>query len=87
MTKKFDWIKRGLMGSSTMPLGTAGQNYGLFNNHGGEGHVHGPNCNHGHDHGHSHAHDHGHVHGPGCNHGHADEEEDEGHVHGPNCNH
>lgn len=29
------------------------------------GHVHGPDCNHGHDHDHG---DHGHVHGPDCNH-------------------
>ena len=38
--------------------------------HGEAGHVHGPNCNHGHDHGHSHAAPAPHVHGPGCNHGH-----------------
>lgn len=91
MTKKFDWIKRGLMGSSTMPPGSGGTpDYGLFGQQGG--HVHGPNCNHGHDHSHDHAHDaHGHVHGPGCNHGHDDEEETEGatdgHIHGPDCNH
>lgn len=37
--------------------------------HGAEGgHVHGPNCNHGHDHAPAAAH----VHGPGCNHGHDD---------------
>lgn len=35
--------------------------------HGGEGHVHGPDCNHDHDHDHDHD---GHVHGPHCNHGH-----------------
>jgi uncharacterized protein YchJ len=35
---------------------------------GGEGHVHGPDCNHDHDH--DHDHDDGHVHGPHCNHGH-----------------
>lgn len=91
MTKKLDWIKRGLMGSSTMPLGSAGTtpDYGLFGQQGG--HVHGPNCNHGHDHAHDHAHDHsghhGHVHGPGCSHSHDEEEESEDHVHGPNCNH
>lgn len=87
MTKKFDWIKRGLMGSSTMPAGsvrgTDGQNYGLFGLNNG-GHVHGPACNHGHDH--DHGDHHGHVHGPGCNHDH-DDEEDEGHVHGPDCKH
>lgn len=71
MTKKFDWIKRSLMGSSTMPPGTAMQSYGLFNTRGGEGHVHGPHCNHGHDHSHDHGdggEDAGHVHGPGCKH-------------------
>ncbi len=34
---------------------------------GAQGHVHGPDCDHGHDHGHE---QHGHVHGPDCNHGH-----------------
>lgn len=38
--------------------------------HGHDGHVHGPGCNHDHhDHDHGHAHSHaGHVHGPGCKH-------------------
>lgn len=70
MSKKFSNLKNGLMGSSTMPLGTASQNYGLF----GLGHVHGPGCNHGHDHVHGpdcdHDHDdHGHVHDENCKHG------------------
>ncbi|WP_306818160.1 heavy metal translocating P-type ATPase [Archangium lipolyticum] len=52
------------------------------------GHVHGPDCKHGH------AHEHGekHVHGPGCKHDHAHEkqhahEHGEKHVHGPGCKH
>ena len=72
MSKKFSFLKNGLMGSSTMPLGTAGQNYGLF----GLGHVHGPGCSHGHAH--HDGHDHDHVHGPDCDHG---------HVHDENCKH
>lgn len=36
----------------------------MTNMTGGEGHVHGPDCDHEHDH------EHGHVHGPHCNHGH-----------------
>jgi hypothetical protein len=71
-TKKFDWIKNSLLGSSTMPLGSAGTSGPLPGLDGG--HVHGPNCNHDHDH--HHHHDHGHVHGPGCNHGHDDEDEE-----------
>lgn len=35
----------------------------------GEGHVHGPDCDHGHDSAETHG-DHGHVHGPGCSHDH-----------------
>lgn len=78
MSKKFDWIKNSLMGSSTLPQGTAGSTLPGLGGHASMGHVHGPHCNHGHDHGHDHSHDHahGHVHGPGCNHGHDEDEED-----------
>ena len=57
MSKTFNFIKKSLMGSSTLPLGNAPSG----------GHVHGPHCNHGHDHSHDH------VHGPDCNHGHGRE--------------
>ena len=65
MSKKTDWIKKSLMGSSTMPLGTGGA--GGFMPH---FHVHGPGC--GHDH-HDHGDEEGHVHGPGCGHDHGEE--------------
>ncbi len=66
--KKFSFLRSGLMGSSTMPLGTAGIS--------GHAHVHGDHCHH--DHGHVHdencKHDHGdshaHVHDENCKHGH-----------------
>jgi hypothetical protein len=60
MSNKLDWIKKSLLGSSTI---LPGQHLG---------HIHGPHCNHGHDHAHDHT---GHVHGPGCNHGHDDDED------------
>ncbi|MGE3317899.1 MAG: peptide deformylase [Candidatus Berkiella sp.] len=41
------------------------------------GHVHGPQCNHGHHHDHTHEH----VHGPDCDHEHHE------HVHGEHCQH
>ena len=63
MSKKTDWIKKSLLGSSTMPVGTGGG--GLFTPH---FHVHGPGC--GHDHGDD---EEGHVHGPGCGHDHGEE--------------
>lgn len=66
MSKKFNFIKSSLMGSSTIMGGILGSNLG-------GGHVHGPHCNHGHDHSHDH-HDHGHVHGSDCNHGHVHDE-------------
>jgi hypothetical protein len=68
MPKKFDWMKRGLMGSTTLPLGTAGASLLSMP------HVHaadGSCC--GHDHSHDnddHGHHHGHQHGPDCNHDH-----------------
>lgn len=63
--KKFNFLKSGLMGSSTMPLGTAGQNYGLFAPSHAHHHHHadGSCCDH--DHGHDHAE---HVHDENCNH-------------------
>ena len=72
MTKKMSFIKKMLMGSTTLPSSIGG------------GHVHGPHCNHDHDedhvHGpgcnHDHDHDEGHVHGPHCNHDH-DHDDDE----------
>ncbi len=64
MSKKTDWIKRSLLSSSTMPIGT-----GIAG-----GHVHGPHCNHGHDHSHEEKGE-KHVHGPHCNH-HDDDEDD-----------
>lgn len=72
MSKTFNFIKKSLMGSSTLKLGNTPSG----------GHVHGPHCNHGHGHDHSHDHVHGpdcnhdhghgheHVHGPDCNHDH-----------------
>lgn len=69
--KKFNFLKSGLMGSSTMPLGTAGL-YGLPQ--AGHAHVHGEHCNHGHVHDENCSHDHedahGHVHDEHCKHGH-----------------
>lgn len=79
MSKKNNWIKRALLGSSTLPPGSGGGTpYMMGSAHGG--HVHGPHCNHDHDH----DHDHDHVHGPDCGHDHS---HDHGHVHGPGCGH
>jgi len=72
MTKKNDWIKKSLLGSSTLPVGTGGSPLFTMHSH-SHHHVHGPDCNHGHDH--------EHVHGPDCDHDH------EEHVHGPGCGH
>ncbi|MBI4032010.1 MAG: hypothetical protein HY370_10075, partial [Proteobacteria bacterium] len=58
MTKKNDWIRKSLLGSSTLPPGAAGSP--LFIPH-----VHGPGCGHDHD-------DPDHVHGPGCGHDHGE---------------
>lgn len=75
MSKNSDWIKKSLMGSTTMPTGTGG---GFsFLPLGGGIHVHnedGSCCGHDHGHDHSHAHHHDHAHGS-C--GHADHEHDE----------
>lgn len=66
--KKFSFLRSGLMGSSTMPLGTAG----VY----GHTHVHGEHCNHGHVHDENCSHDHqhdescGHVHDENCGHTH-----------------
>lgn len=60
MTKKTDWIRKSLLGSSTLPPGAAGSP--LFIPH-----VHGPGCGHDHDHD-----DPDHVHGPGCGHDHGE---------------
>jgi len=64
MSKKTDWIRKSLLGSSTLPPGAAGSP--LFTPH---FHVHGPGCGHDHDHDHDHDDPH-HVHGPGCGHDH-----------------
>lgn len=79
MTKKFDWMKKSLMGSTTMPM--AG---GLM---AGPGHSHaadGSCCGHDHGHGHHHhGHDHsGHSHhhhhdGACCDHDHGAEGDDQ----------
>lgn len=77
-----DWIKKRLMGSSTMPVGTGQGGKGPLNVL-QSGHVHdhvhsddGSCCggyhdheHHAHDHSHDHSHnhhDHDHVHGSGC---------------------
>lgn len=70
MSKKFGFLKSGLMGSSTMPLGTGGASFNLFPLQGHHHHEHaadGSCC--GHDHGHD-DHDHGHVHDENCGHSH-----------------
>ena len=70
MSKKFNFIKSSLMGSSTLP---AGQAYGLFApSHSGHHHHHhhadGSCCDH--DHSHDHAHDDS-VESGDCGHNHA----------------
>ncbi|QQG37489.1 MAG: hypothetical protein HYS17_01780 [Micavibrio aeruginosavorus] len=71
MSKKFGFLKSGLMGSSTMPMGTGGAPFNLFPVAGHRHHEHaadGSCC--GHDHDHHHAHDglcgHDHVHDENC---------------------
>jgi hypothetical protein len=75
MAKKNDWMKKSLMGSTTMPMGTGDSAGGFFLS---SPHVHaadGSCC--GHDHAHGYHHDHGHHrhHGESCAHDH-DHDED-----------
>jgi len=71
---KFKFLKSGLMGSSTMPLGTGGAFSLLTPVHTHEHTADGSCC--GHDHGHNHHHEHGadsdhdHVHDEHCGHNH-----------------
>lgn len=73
MSKKFGFLKSGLMGSSTMPMGTGGAAFNLFPVPGHHHHEHaadGSCC--GHDHGHTHDEScgHDHVHDENCGHTH-----------------
>ena len=73
MSKKFGFLKSGLMGSSTLPMGAAGAPINLFPVMGHHHHEHaadGSCC--GHDHGHHHHHDGSddHVHDEHCGHKH-----------------
>lgn len=77
MSKKFGFLKAGLMGSSTLPMGTGGASFNLFPVAGHHHHEHaadGSCC--GHDHAHDHHHQHGadgahdHVHDEHCGHKH-----------------
>ncbi len=76
MTKKNDWMRKSLMGSTTLPPGTGGGNLFL-----GTPHVHaadGSCCGHGHDHSHDHSHaghHHHHHHGEACTHDHEHDED------------
>ncbi|MFN3826202.1 MAG: hypothetical protein ACK4NR_01105 [Micavibrio sp.] len=75
MSKKFGFLRSGLMGSSTLPMGTGGGAINLFPTHSHHHHEHaadGSCC------GHDHHHDHHHEHGPDCDHD---------HVHDENCGH
>lgn len=78
MSKKFSFLKSGLMGSSTLPMGSAGATVNLFpvSGHAHEHAADGSCC--GHDHGHGHAHHHHHEHGADCDHD---------HVHDEHCSH
>lgn len=69
MSKKFGFLKSGLMGSSTMPLGTGGAPVNLFPTHSHHHHhehaADGSCC--GHDHHHA---EEEHVHDENCGHNH-----------------
>lgn len=66
MSKDLDRIKKALKYSSTMPSGTASGTTGAWLM--GSGHVHGPDCNHGHNEesDHEHHHDHNHKDDGSC---------------------
>lgn len=74
MSKKFGFLKSGLMGSSTMPMGTGGAAFNLFPAH----HHHHEHAADGSCCGHDHAHDHHHEHSAECGHD---------HVHDEHCGH
>ncbi|MCM2345005.1 MAG: hypothetical protein NDJ24_10645 [Alphaproteobacteria bacterium] len=75
MSKKFGFLKSGLMGSSTLPMGTGGAVFNLFPvaGHHHEHAADGSCCGHDHSH-HHHEHDqscsHDHVHDENCGHDH-----------------
>ena len=68
MSKNSDWIRKSLMGSTTLPMGTlprSGPVSGHTHNHKADGSC----CGHDHGHNYDDVHDHdGHVHDENCTH-------------------